>query len=259
MVLGIRSKSRKSVAVQVEYLIHVQEIKPWPLSQSSKSVQSVLLIWENGDQASGSFTSGVGDGKIEFSESFRLPVLLCKEASKKGPAYDSYQKNNLEFYLYESRKDKAMKGQLLGSAVINFADYGIIRETTMLSIPLNCKKSFKNSGQPLLYVNVQPFGTDSSSSSPKASLSKEVSLENYESESVSEAMVEENDEEEEIASFTDDGDDDVSSRSSRTINSSAFERTVSSAPYSVKVWNELCGISIFVLNADSGVSSRHCT
>lgn len=246
MVLGIRSKSRKSVAVEVEYLIHVQEIKPWPLSQSSKSVQSVLLQWENGDQASGAFTCGVGDGKIEFTESFRLPVLLCREASRKGPAYDSYQKNNLEFYLYESRKDKAMKGQLLGSAVINLADYGIIRETTMLSTPVNCKKSFKNSGQPLLYINIQPFGNDSTGSSPKGSLSKEGSLENDESESVSEAMVEENDEETEIASFTDDDndDDDVSSRSSRTINSSAFKTTASSTPSSVEVWDELCGISI---------------
>ncbi|PON52453.1 EEIG1/EHBP1 N-terminal domain containing protein [Parasponia andersonii] len=241
MVLGIRSKGRKSVAVQVEYLIHVQEIKPWPLSQSSKSVQSVLLQWENGDQASGSFICGVGDGKIGFTESFRLPVLLCRETSRKGPAYDSYQKNNLEFYLYESRKDKAMKGQLLGSALINLADYGIIRETTILSTPLNCKKSFKNSGQPLLYLNIQPLGNDSSSSSPKTSFSKEVSLENAESESVSEAMVEENDEEAEIASFTgdDEDDDDVSSQSSRTVNSSPFERTVGSTPYSVKIRPEM--------------------
>uniref|UniRef100_A0A803PHD9 C2 NT-type domain-containing protein n=1 Tax=Cannabis sativa TaxID=3483 RepID=A0A803PHD9_CANSA len=236
MVLGLRSKNRKSVQVQVDYIIHVQEIKPWPLSQSPKSVQSVLLHWENGDQVSGSFSCGVGDGKIEFNESFRLPVLLCKEASKKGQAYDSYQKNNLEFYLFESRKDKAMKGQLLGSALINLADCGVIRETTVLSTPVNCKKSFKNSGQPLLYVNIQPFGDNSSSPSPKSSLSKQASTEIAETESV----VEENDEEAEIASFTDDDDDDgASSHSSHTLNSSSVERTVSSAPYSGKIQPEM--------------------
>lgn len=238
MVLGIRSKSRKSVTVEVDYLIHVQEIKPWPLSQSQKSAQSVFLQWENGDQASGSLTSSVGDGKIEFTESFRLPVVLCKEASKKGQARESYQKNNLEFYLYETRKDKAMKGQLLGSAVINLADYGTIRETISVTAPVNCKKSSKNSGQPVLYINIQPFGNASSGSSPKGSLSKEASLDNDGSETVSEAMLDGNDEEAEIASFTDDDvANDVSSHSPHIINSSAFETTVSSTPNSVKVWN----------------------
>ncbi|XP_062110619.1 uncharacterized protein LOC133822343 [Humulus lupulus] len=235
MVLGIRSKNRKSVQVQADYLIHVQEIKPWPLSLSLKSIQSVMLHWENGDQASGSFSCAVGDGKIEFNESFRLPVLLCKEASRKGQAHDSYQKNNLEFFLFESRKDKAMKGQLLGSAIINLADCGVIRETTILSTPVNCKKSFKNSGQPLLYVNIQPFGDNSSSSSPKSSLSKEASIEIAESDS----MVEENDEEAEIASFTDEDDDDASLHSSHTLNSSGVERTVSSTTYSVKIQPEM--------------------
>lgn len=239
MVLGIRSKSRKNVAVPVDYLIQVQEIKPWPLCQSQKSAQSVFLQWENGDKVSGSLTSGVGDGKIEFAESFRLPVTLCKEASRKSQARESYQKNNLEFYLYEPRKDKAMKGQLLGSAVINLADYGVIREAVSVTAPMNCKKSSKNSGQPLLYVNIQPFGNGSSSSSPKGSfLSKEASLDNDGSESVSEAMLDENGEEAEIASFTDDEDnvdDDISSPSLRTINSSAFETAVNSTPNSVKI------------------------
>lgn len=230
MVLGIRSKGRKSVAVEVDYLIQVVEIKPWPLSQSSKSVQSVLLEWANGDLY-GSFSSGIGDGKIEFAESFRLQVKLCKETSKKGTAHDTYQKNNLEFYLYEPKNDKATKVQLLGSAVLNLAEYGIIKETLTVDIPLNCKKSFKNSGQPVLCVNIQPFDKDSTGSSPKGSSSKEVSLGNG---SVSESLIEGNDVEAKIDSFTDD-DDDVSSHSSRTVNSSAFETTVSSPSYSVKV------------------------
>lgn len=234
MVLGIRSRNRKGVAVQVDYLIHVVEIKPWPLSKSSKSVQSVILQWENGDQLFGSLTSGVEDGKIEFAESFRLPVTLCKEKSKRG---ESYQKNNLEFSLFEPRNDKGTKVQLLGSAVINLGDYGILKETITLDIPINCKKSSKNSGQPVLYVNIQPCENNSSSSSPKDNLSKEVSLDKDGNETVSESMIERNDEEVEIESFTDDDDDDgVSSHSSRTINSSTFETTVVSSPSnSVKV------------------------
>ncbi|XP_021809603.1 uncharacterized protein LOC110753101 [Prunus avium] len=232
MVLGIRTKSRKSTAVQVDYLIHVQEIKPWPSSQALRSVQSVLLQWENGDQASGSFTCNVGDGKIEFGESFTLPVTLYREKSRKSTVRDTYQKNNLEFYLYEPRKDKAVKGQLLASAVINLADYGIIIETRNVSTPLNWKKSFKSSAQPVLYVNVQPCVKPSSSLSPKGSLSREVSLENDGTESVPESM---NDGNDEIASFTDDDEDDddgVSSHSSHTVTSSAFEKTVSSLPSS---------------------------
>ncbi|PQQ16323.1 uncharacterized protein Pyn_20804 [Prunus yedoensis var. nudiflora] len=208
MVLGIRTKSRKSTAVQVDYLIHVQEIKPWPSSQALRSVQSVLLQWENGDQASGSFTCNVGDGKIEFGESFTLPVTLYREKSRKNTVRDTYQKNNLEFYLYEPRKDKAVKGQLLASAVINLADYGIIIETR------------------------NPCVKPSSSLSPKGSLSREVSLENDGTESVPESM---NDGNDEIAPFTDDDEDDddgVSSHSSHTVTSSAFEKTVSSLPSS---------------------------
>lgn len=232
MVLGIKSKSRKSAAVQVDYLIHVLEIKPWPSSKSSKSAQSVLLEWENSNLY-GSLTSGVGDGKVEFAESFQLPVQLYKETSKKGTAHDTYQKNILEFYLYEPRNEKATKVQLLGSATLNLADYGIIRETITVNIPVNCKKSFKNSGQPVLCINIQPFDKDSSNSSPKGS-SKEVSLGNG---SVSESVIEGNGVEAEIDSFTDDDHDDadVSSHSSRTINSSTFETTVSSPSCSVKV------------------------
>ncbi|KAA8528993.1 hypothetical protein F0562_033519 [Nyssa sinensis] len=225
MVLGLRSKHRKGISVQVDYLVHVKEIKPWPPSQSLRSVQSVLLQWENGDQNSGSLASGVGNGSIEFKESFMLHVTLCRE--KKAP--DNFQKNCLEFNLYESRKDKAAKGQLLGTkgqllgtAIINLADYGIIKEILAISFPVNCKKSSKNTAQPILFVNIQPYDKDSSNSSPQGCLSKEPSLDKDGGESVSEFINEEYDGESEIASFT---DDDVSSHSSRTISSSGFETT----------------------------------
>lgn len=216
MVLGLRSKNRKGTSVQVDYVVNVQEIKPWPPSQSLRAVQSVLLQWENGDQNSGTLSSAVGDGKIELHESFALPVTLCREKRTR----DNFQKNCLEFYLYESRKDKVAKGQLLGTAIINLADYGIIKENLTINALVNCKKSSRNAAQPVLYVSVQPFDKESSNPSPNGSLSKEASLDKNGVEFVSKLMNEENDDESEFASFT---DDDVSSHSSQTVSSSAFE------------------------------------
>ncbi|XP_061370788.1 uncharacterized protein LOC133313429 isoform X2 [Gastrolobium bilobum] len=218
MVLGIRSKSRKSVSIQVHYIIHVQEIKPWPPSQSLRSVQSVLLQWENGDQNSGSLASSSANGKIEFNESFRLSVLLWREASKKGKHRETFQKNCLEFYLY----DKTVKSQLLGTATINLADSGIIKETKAINVVLNCKRSFRNSTQPFLYVNIQPFDIECSSSSPTSSLSKELSLDKEETESVSQSL---KDDDNEIASFTDDDIDDIPSNTSLQSIRSAPEKT----------------------------------
>ncbi|KAL6969297.1 hypothetical protein U1Q18_029017 [Sarracenia purpurea var. burkii] len=216
MVLGLRSKHRKGSSVHVEYFVNVQEIKPWPPSQSLRSVQYVLLQWENGDQNSGSLSSVVGNGSVEFNESFVLPVTLCIEKR----ARDNFQKNCLEFYLYESRKDKAAKGQLLGTAIINLADFGIIVEDLAIRAIVNCKKSSKNAAQPVLYVHVRPIDKDSFNPSPIGSLSKEVSLDKNGGESLSKLMTEINDNESEVASFT---DDDVSSHSSRTTSSSTIE------------------------------------
>lgn len=218
-------KNRKHISVQVDYLFHVQEIRPWP---SLRSVQSVLLQWETDDQSSGSLISGVGDGKVEFSESFRQQVNLCQEASKKGTARDGFQKNCLYFYLYDNGKDKS---QLLGSAVMNLADYGIIKEAIAVSTPINLKKSFRNTAQPVLYLIIEPFYNDSTSSSPKSSLVKEMSvLGKNGSGSFSDLVKVENDEECEIASFTD--DDDVSSL---TVPSSTFGTTTGSTAQNYKV------------------------
>ena len=46
MVLGLMTKNRKGVLVKVDYIVHVQEIKPWPPSQSLRLVQSVVFQWE---------------------------------------------------------------------------------------------------------------------------------------------------------------------------------------------------------------------
>ncbi|KAJ8547705.1 hypothetical protein K7X08_011291 [Anisodus acutangulus] len=201
MVLGLRSKHKKGASVQVEYVVQVDEIKPWPPSQSLKSVQSVLLQWENDGQSSGSIVSTVGDASIGFRESFTLPLTLSREKK----AHDKFQKNFLDFYLYELRKDKTTRGQLLGTSVINLADFGLIEEVVSIYTPLNCKKSSKGSEQPALFVNIHPTERGSSSSS-QVSVGKE-------QESVADSVNGKNEDDYEIASFT----DDESSHSSQNV------------------------------------------
>ncbi|MBA0772821.1 hypothetical protein Gotri_008138 [Gossypium trilobum] len=216
MVLGLRTKNRKGCLHQLVYTVNVKGINPWTPLQSLRSAQSVLLQWETGDKSSGSIASTVDNGKIEFNESFKLPLTLRQEASRKSTNHLSFHKNCLEFYLYDSRKENVSKAQLLGSAIVNLADYGIIKETISISAPFNLKKSSRNIEHPVLYLNIQPFDKDSSSA-----LSKEVSLDKDGSECVSEFINEGNDEEIEIASFTDDDVDDLSSQSSHITSSSS--------------------------------------
>lgn len=200
--------------MQIDYLIHIQDIKPWPPTQSLRSLRSVMIQWENGERSSGSTNlvapslgSVIGEGKIEFNESFRLPVTLLRDMSVRGGDADVFQKNCMEFNLYETRRDKAVKGQLLGTAVIDLADYGILKETLSISVPMNCKRNYRNTDQPLLFLKIQPVEKDRTSFSLRDKMSKE----NNAGDSVSALMNEEYAEEAEIASFT---DDDVSSHSS---------------------------------------------
>ncbi|KAG9150615.1 hypothetical protein Leryth_008092 [Lithospermum erythrorhizon] len=152
MVLGVKSKKKKGIIVRVDYIVHVQEIRPWPPSDSLRSVESVLLQWENGEQNSGFLTANVEDDIIEFNKSFT--VFLTLRRDKKDP--EKLHKNYMEFFLYESPKEMADKGQLLGTVLINFADFGIIQQMLTLSFPLNCKKSSKGLMQPSLSVKIQP-------------------------------------------------------------------------------------------------------
>ncbi|OIW14446.1 hypothetical protein TanjilG_15359 [Lupinus angustifolius] len=216
MVIGTKGKYRGSGAIKIDYLIHIQEIKPWPPSQTLRSSRSVLIQWENGERSSGSTNlvspslgSVIGDGKIEFNESFRLAVTLLRDVSVKNSDTDAFQKNCLEFNLYEPRRDKSVKGQLLGTAIIDLADCGVLKETLSISAPLNCKRNYRNTDQPLLFVKIEPVEKNRTKSSLKDRLSKEVSKDN--GDSVSALTNEEYNEEAEVASFT---DDDVSSHSS---------------------------------------------
>ncbi|KAK6117486.1 hypothetical protein DH2020_048764 [Rehmannia glutinosa] len=227
MVLGLKTKTRKSPSVQLDYIIHIQEINPWPPSHSLRTLRAVLIQWEHGNRASGltnqvvpslGAASGVGDGRIEFNESFRLPLTLVREVSTKGGDGDTFQKNCIEFNLYEQRRDKTIKGQLLGTAVLDLADYGMVKENLSVSAPINCKRTYRNTAQPLLFLKIQPV--ERSRTSP--SLMREASMDRNRAESVSALMSEEYAEEAEVASFTTD-DDDVSSYSSLAITSTAAD------------------------------------
>ncbi|KAI3474512.1 hypothetical protein Pfo_029422 [Paulownia fortunei] len=224
MVLGLRTKTRKSPSVQLDYIIQIQEINPWPPSQSLRTLRAVLIQWEHGDRTSGLTNqvvpslgsgSGVGDGKIEFNESFRLPLILTRECLSK-------------FNLYEPRRDKTVKGQLLGTAVLDLADCGIVKENLSISAPINCKRTYRNTVQPLLFLKIQPAERSHTSSSSRDSLMREASMDRNHAESVSALMSEEYAEEAEVASFT--TDDDVSSHSSLAVTSSAADSNDSSSP-----------------------------
>ncbi|KAK4417881.1 hypothetical protein Salat_2200800 [Sesamum alatum] len=236
MVLGLRTKTRRSPSVQLDYIIHIQEIKPWPPSQSLRTLRAVLIQWEYGEKTSG-FTnqvvpslgtgSGVGDGRIEFNESFRLSVTLTREMSIRGGGDgDTFQKNCIEFNLYEPRRDKTVKGQLLGTAVLDFADYGIVKESLSISAPISCKRTYRNTAQPLLFLKIQSVERIRTSSSSKDSLVREVSMDSNHGESVSALMSEEYAEE---AEFT--TDDDVSSHSSLAVASLTADSNGSSSPH----------------------------
>lgn len=212
MVSGVKSnKGRRSGSVKISYIIHIDEIKPWPPSQSLRSLRSVLIQWENGERYSGSTShvvpslgSDSEEGKIEFNESFRLPVTMLRDMSFRGGHADVFQKNCLEFNLYEPRRDKSLKGQSLATAIVDLADYGIIKEALSISVPLNCKRNYKNTDQPLLFVKIQPFDKSRANSLSKDSLSK---VNGGDSVSINGEYAEEA----EIAVFS---DDDVSSHSS---------------------------------------------
>ncbi|KAL1342011.1 hypothetical protein HN51_028592 [Arachis hypogaea] len=237
MVLGIKSRSRKSGPTLVKYIIHIQEIKPWPpssspVSPSLKSAKSVELQWDHDGQSSGSLLASCGNGKIEFNQSLTISVLL----SNKGKFREGFQKNLLEFNLY----DKTVKSQLIGSATINLAEFGIIKETKDISTVLSTKRSFRSSAQTTLYVAIQPIDTESSSSSPNSSLSKEFSVDREDSESVSVSRseivsaahsVDDDDDELEIASFTDDDDDAIPANKLQNIRSDS-QNTGSVSPLS---------------------------
>ncbi|XP_031403101.1 uncharacterized protein LOC116212618 isoform X2 [Punica granatum] len=213
MVLGQKTVTRNSKrpSVQLEYVIHIQDIKPWPPSPLLRSLRSVLIHWENGERSSGSTRSVTpnpgsvpNDGKIEFNESFRLPVTLLRDMSVRTGNAITFQKNFLAFNLYEPRRDNILKGQLIATAIIDLANYGVVDEPLSVSALLNCKRSFRNMAQPFLHIRIQPIEKGRAHSSSCGSASIELSAGEHDGESISASLIEEYAEEAEIASFTED-------------------------------------------------------
>ncbi|CAM8907567.1 unnamed protein product [Rhodiola kirilowii] len=225
MVLGMNANNRRSAILQADYIINVKENKPWPPSQSLNSLRSVMIQWENGTQSSGSTNlvvpsigSVVGEGKIEFNQSFNLSVAFPRVMSIRSSSFKAFQKNCLEFNLYEPRRDK-VKGQLLGTAVVDLAEYGILKESLSVSAVLNCKRNFRNISQPVLFIDIQPVNNSLKNSPSRNSLAREMSMDRS-GDSVLALMSEEYAEEAAGPSVT---DDDGSSHSSLTVASSAYE------------------------------------
>ncbi|KAL2554556.1 uncharacterized protein Fot_08175 [Forsythia ovata] len=119
--------------------------------------------------------------------------------SIKGAEGNTFQKNCVEFNLYEPRRDKTVK------------DYGVVKESLSINAPINCKRTYRNTAQPLLFLKIQPFEKSRTSSSSRDNLTGEVSMDSKHGESVSALMSEEYVEEAEVSTFT---DDDISSHSS---------------------------------------------
>lgn len=243
VVMGLSTKNGKTPSFRLDYLIEIQEIKPWPPSQSLRTLRSVLLQWEYGDRKSGSTNpvvpslgSGtIGDGKIEFNKSFQLSMPHLRLTPTKGGERDSYKKKSVEFNLYECRMDKTVKGQSLGTAIVDLADYGVVKKSLDLCIPMNSKRSFSNTSQPALSIKIQSIKKGGTNSSSRENLSKESSMERNGGESVSALTNEEYAEGTESASITDD-DDDVSSHSSLAVSSSGFETNVAFSRDSEEVY-----------------------
>ncbi|GER56424.1 hypothetical protein STAS_34152, partial [Striga asiatica] len=157
MVLGLKSssKQKRGSFVKAEYIVQVKEIRPWPPSEPFKSIQTILLHWENGNDNSGSFISVAGHSNIVFDESFTLSTNFHHNKSGK-----KLRNNYLEFRLKEPRK-----GQLLGTAVFNLTDYALLEED-ILTVDVNVPFDFNNTPhtQPALAITLQLLGKGSSSS-----------------------------------------------------------------------------------------------
>lgn len=211
MVLGQRTVTRNSKGprFQLDYIIHIQDIRPWPPSPQLQSLRSVVIHWENGEHCSGStrpVTPSLGsvpdDGKIEFNESFQLSVTLLRDMSARKGNTIAFQKNFLTFNMYEPRRDNILKGQLIGTAIADLADYGIVDEPLSVIASLNCKRSFRNMVQPFLHIVIQPIEKGQARSLSSGSPSIELSVGEHDSESILASLNEEFAEEAGMISFT---------------------------------------------------------
>lgn len=255
MVFGLGQKHGKGPSTRVEYEIHIQDIKPWPPSQSLRSLRSVVIQWENREKSSGSTSPVVpslwtenNDGKIEFNETFRLPITLLRDTSVKSGNVVKFRKNCLELHLYELRRDKISKGQLIGTAIIDLADHGIIKESRTISTTMNCQRNFRNTAQPILNMKILPASKTRVRSASMDNSSIQALLDGKDRESVLALMKAEYALEAERTSLT---ADDAPPQSSAPVPGSPLARNDTLAPKNEMVYYLLiCDNRLFFLAVD---------
>ncbi|KAL2547388.1 uncharacterized protein Fot_08918 [Forsythia ovata] len=146
----------KEFSTFVEIKRNLQPQKQRPGYAPSKRSSKLKVDFNDIDESDGSTQgSSLVDGRIEFNKSSRLPVTLLREMSIKSGNGDTFQKNCLKFNLYKPRSNKIIKGQLLGTAVVALAEYGVVEESLSINAPINCKRTYKNTTQPLLFLEIQ--------------------------------------------------------------------------------------------------------
>lgn len=242
MVIGMKRSNSRGPSAQLEYQIHLQEIKPWPPSKLLKSLRSAVLRWEYSDKYSGSTNpvvplvgSNVSDGKIQFNHTFRLPVNLLK-------IEDTLHKNCLKFNLFETQRNKTVQGQLLATAIIDLADYGIVKEVIHITAPMNCKRVMSIKAQPVLFLKIHPVHRNRAISLSRNGQLRNESMDKNGNGSVSALMNKEYAEEAEIVSPT---DVDGSSHSSTRVPFPAVQLQGASSPKEKGVKNYCFYILVF--------------
>ncbi|KAL2643076.1 hypothetical protein R1flu_010663 [Riccia fluitans] len=169
MVLGLGSK-KKGQPVKLEFLIFIQEIKPWKPAQSAKT--PLVLSWERGDKRSGRTQRVVPneDGKVEFNEEFKLQAKLVREPEGKGKNQGvvKFQKKTVNFQLLDAVTDRQ-----LARCVVDLGEYGDADAVVQANAPLSTGKKVVTSGSPTLYFKI---GVNGKKEEPRTSFSARVSF-----------------------------------------------------------------------------------
>ncbi|KAL3696181.1 hypothetical protein R1sor_010257 [Riccia sorocarpa] len=169
MVLGLGSK-KKGQPLKLEFLIVIQEIRPWKPAQSAKT--PVVLSWERGDKRSGKTQRVVpsDDGKVEFNEQFTLQAKLVREPEGKGKnaGVVKFQKKTVNFLLLDAVTDRQ-----LARCVIDLGEFGDADAAVQANAPLSTGKKVVTAGSPTLFFKIS---VNSKTEEPRTSFSARVSF-----------------------------------------------------------------------------------
>ncbi|KAG6540981.1 hypothetical protein Mapa_017651 [Marchantia paleacea] len=254
MVLGLGSK-KKGQPVKLEFLILIQEIKPWKPVQSAKT--PLVLQWQRGDKRSGKTKIVVPDedGRIVFNESFKLPAKLVREPEGKGKnaGVVKFQKKTVVFNLLEATTDRQ-----LARCIVDLGEYGDTDTAVEANSPLSTGKKVVSGGSPSFFFKIglhgkkeEPrtsfsarvsFGSKAAATAPATAKAPAVSGkgavepaldEETRKSLVAALMSDEDDDNDSIASFTDDEEDGTSEstpKASASTSKTDVSETVANAP-----------------------------